>query len=147
LGEPGNETADTALRGWGERTRTRKCRFEKMSLEHRANPLAFRNILGPEIFRGEAAKNLTCGERKLVSPVCRPNQQVHRGERLGASFEQIVHANPEAFEQSLGKAESDIAIGPRVLAPADKADATPDVCLIDLLYLAHAPVKIISRQL
>jgi hypothetical protein len=51
---------ETGLRGWGERTRTRKCRFKKISLARRPNRLAFQNILGPEIFRGKAANNLTC---------------------------------------------------------------------------------------
>ena len=58
--------------------------------------------------------------------------------RIGASFEPVVYPNPQAYEQSFGKGEWDIAIGPRVLAPADKADVTPDVWLIDLLYLAAA---------
>src|SRR6516162_1387015 len=49
------------LHGWGERTRTRKCRSEKISLKHPMNPLAFQNILGREIFRGGAANDLTCG--------------------------------------------------------------------------------------
>jgi polar amino acid transport system substrate-binding protein len=62
------------------------------------------------------------------------------GERLGIPFEAVVYPNPQAYEQSFGKGEWDIAIGPRVLAPADKADVTPDVWLIDLLYLA-APGK------
>src|SRR5262249_32740672 len=44
--------------------------------------------------------------------------------------------NPDAYEQSFGQGEWDIAIGPRVLAAAEKADLTPDVWLIDLLYLA-----------
>ena len=56
--------------------------------------------------------------------------------RLGVSFEPVTYRNPDAYEQSFGKGEWDIAIGPRVLAPADKADVTPDVWLIDLLYLA-----------
>jgi polar amino acid transport system substrate-binding protein len=56
--------------------------------------------------------------------------------RIGASFEPVVYPNPQAYEQSFGKDEWDIAIGPRVLAPADKANVTPDVWLIDLLYLA-----------
>jgi ABC-type amino acid transport substrate-binding protein len=58
--------------------------------------------------------------------------------RLGASFEPVVYPNPQAYEQSFGKDEWDIAIGPRVLAPTDKADVTADVWLIDLLYLAAA---------
>jgi polar amino acid transport system substrate-binding protein len=57
-------------------------------------------------------------------------------EKLRVPFESVVYPNPQAYEQSFGKGEWDIAIGPRVLAPADKADVTPDVWLIDLLYLA-----------
>jgi polar amino acid transport system substrate-binding protein len=56
--------------------------------------------------------------------------------KLGVPFESVVYRNPQAYEQSFGKGEWDIAIGPRVLAPADKADVSPDVWLIDLLYLA-----------
>lgn len=56
--------------------------------------------------------------------------------KLGVPFESVVYPNPHAYEQSFGKREWDIAIGPRVLAPADKADVTADVWLIDLLYLA-----------
>src|SRR6516225_5651234 len=52
---------ETRLHGWGERARTRKCRSEKISLKHPANPLAFQNIVGGEIFRGGAANDLTCG--------------------------------------------------------------------------------------
>jgi polar amino acid transport system substrate-binding protein len=59
-------------------------------------------------------------------------------KKIGVSFEPVVYPNPQAYEQSFGKGEWDIAIGPRVLAPADKADVTPDVWLIDLLYLAAA---------
>jgi polar amino acid transport system substrate-binding protein len=59
-------------------------------------------------------------------------------DKLGVSFEPVVYPNPQAYEQSFGKAEWDIAIGPRVLAPPDKADVTKDVWLIDLLYLAAA---------
>jgi polar amino acid transport system substrate-binding protein len=56
--------------------------------------------------------------------------------KIGASFEPVVYPNPQAYEQSFGKGEWDIAIGPRVLAPAVKADVTPDVWLVDLLYFA-----------
>ena len=56
--------------------------------------------------------------------------------KLGVPFESVVYGNPQAYEQSFGKGEWDIAIGPRVLAPADKADVTADIWLIDLLYLA-----------
>ena len=57
---------------------------------------------------------------------------------LGVPFEPVVYPNPQAYEQSFGKQEWEIAIGPRVLAPSEKADVTPDVWLIDLLYLAAA---------
>src|SRR5258708_6562211 len=67
-------------------------------------------------------------------------------EKLGAAFEAVVYANPQAYEQSFGKGEWDIAIGPRVLAPADKADVTQDVWLIDLLYLAAARKEFASAD-
>lgn len=38
--------------------------------------------------------------------------------------------------QSFGKGEWDIAIGPKVLAPAEKADVTADLWLIPLIYVA-----------
>jgi polar amino acid transport system substrate-binding protein len=66
--------------------------------------------------------------------------------RLGASFEPVIYPNPQAYEQSFGKGEWDIAIGPRVLAPTDKADVTPDVWLIDLLYLAAAGCDLTSAD-
>jgi hypothetical protein len=36
---------------------------------------------------------------------------------LGLPFESVVYPNPDAYEQSFGKGQWDIAIGPRVLAP------------------------------
>ena len=36
--------------------------------------------------------------------------------RLGASFEPVIYPNPQAYEQSFGKGEWDIAVGPRVRA-------------------------------
>lgn len=62
------------------------------------------------------------------------------GQKLGASIEPMMHPNPEAYLQSFGKGEWDIAIGPRVLAPADKADSTADLWVISLIYVA-APGK------
>jgi hypothetical protein len=62
-------------------------------------------------------------------------------DKLGIPFEPIVYPNPQSYEQSFGKGEWDIAIGPSVLAPADKADVTADVWLIDLLYLAAAELE------
>jgi polar amino acid transport system substrate-binding protein len=62
------------------------------------------------------------------------------GQKLGAAVEPITYPNPEAYLQSFGKGEWDIAIGPRVLAPADKADSTADLWVISLVYVA-APGK------
>jgi ABC-type amino acid transport substrate-binding protein len=59
-------------------------------------------------------------------------------ERLGLPFEAVTYPDPRAYEESFGAPAWDIAIGPRVLAPADKADVTPDAWLIELLYLAAA---------
>lgn len=59
-------------------------------------------------------------------------------ERLGLPFEAVIYPNPQAYEQSFAAPAWDIAIGPRVLAPADKADVTPDAWLIELFYVAAA---------
>jgi polar amino acid transport system substrate-binding protein len=58
------------------------------------------------------------------------------GEKLGAAIEPVLYPNPEAYLQSFGKGEWDIAIGPRVLAPADKADSTANLWAINLVYIA-----------
>jgi polar amino acid transport system substrate-binding protein len=60
--------------------------------------------------------------------------------KLGVSYEPVMYPNPEAYVQSFGKGEWDIAIGPRVLAAPDKADTGADLWLIDLIYVA-APGK------
>ena len=57
-------------------------------------------------------------------------------EKLGVFYEPIMYANPEAYAQSFGKGEWDIAIGPRVLAAAEKSDLSVDIWLIDLIYVA-----------
>ena len=62
------------------------------------------------------------------------------GQKLGAAVEPVMYPNPDAYLQSFGKGEWDIAIGPRVLAPADKADSTADLWVISLVYVA-APGK------
>jgi polar amino acid transport system substrate-binding protein len=62
------------------------------------------------------------------------------GQKLGAAVEPVMYPNPEAYLQSFGKGEWDIAIGPRVLAPEDKADSTADLWVISLVYVA-APGK------
>jgi polar amino acid transport system substrate-binding protein len=62
------------------------------------------------------------------------------GQKLGAAVEPVMYPNPEVYLQSFGKGEWDIAIGPRVLAPADKADSTADLWVISLVHVA-APGK------
>ena len=71
----------------------------------------------------------------VVEPVAR-----FIGQKLGAAVEPVMYPNPEAYLQSFGKREWDIAIGPRVLAPADKADSTGDLWIISLVYV-EAPGK------
>jgi polar amino acid transport system substrate-binding protein len=58
------------------------------------------------------------------------------GQKLGATVEPVMYPNPDAYLQSFGKGEWDIAIGPRVLAPADKADSTANLWAISLVYVA-----------
>src|ERR1700744_1594806 len=58
------------------------------------------------------------------------------GQKLSAAVEPVMYPNPEAYQQSFGKGEWDIAIGPRVLAPADKADSTQNLWAISLIYVA-----------
>jgi polar amino acid transport system substrate-binding protein len=58
--------------------------------------------------------------------------------RLGLPFEAVTYRDPQAYEESFAAPAWDVAIGPRVLAPAGKADVTPDAWLIELLYLAAA---------
>ena len=62
------------------------------------------------------------------------------GQKLGVTVEAVMYPSPEAYLQSFGKSEWDIAIGPRVLAPADKADSTANLWVISLVYVA-APGK------
>jgi polar amino acid transport system substrate-binding protein len=62
------------------------------------------------------------------------------GQKLGAAVEPVMYPNPEAYLQSFGKGEWDVAIGPRVLAPVDKADSTADLWVIRLVDVA-APGK------
>src|SRR5690242_18170700 len=71
----------------------------------------------------------------LAEPVAR-----FIGQKLGAIVEPVMYPAPGAYQQSFGKGEGDIAIGPRVLAPPDKADSTADLWVISLVYVA-APGK------
>jgi ABC-type amino acid transport substrate-binding protein len=62
------------------------------------------------------------------------------GQKLGVAVEPVMYPDPGAYLQSFGTGQWDIAIGPRVLAPADKADSTADLWVISLVYVA-APGK------
>jgi polar amino acid transport system substrate-binding protein len=58
------------------------------------------------------------------------------GQKLGATVVPVMYPDPDAYLESFGKGEWDIAIGPRVLAPADKAASTADLWSISLVYVA-----------
>ncbi len=57
-------------------------------------------------------------------------------EKLGVSFEPIVYANAQAYTESLGKGEWDIAIGAPTPLAAEKADFGPDLMVVDWMYVA-----------
>lgn len=57
-------------------------------------------------------------------------------DRLGAAYQPVVYADPKAYAQSFGTGDWDMAMGARVLVPAETADLTPDIWLVDLLYVA-----------
>jgi polar amino acid transport system substrate-binding protein len=57
-------------------------------------------------------------------------------EKLGVSFELIAYASADAYTQSFGKGEWDIAIGPPTPLVAEKADFGPDLTLVDFMYVA-----------
>ena len=62
------------------------------------------------------------------------------GSELAVTIEPVLYPSPDAYAQSFGKGEWDIAIGPRALAPDEKADSTADIWTINLVYVA-APGK------
>ena len=62
------------------------------------------------------------------------------GSKLAVTVEPVMYPSPGAYAQSFGKDEWDIAIGPRALAPGEKADSTADIWTISLVYVA-APGK------
>jgi polar amino acid transport system substrate-binding protein len=62
------------------------------------------------------------------------------GQKLGVPVEPVMYPTPGAYQQSFGRGEWDIAIGPRPLVPAEKADSTTDLWVISLVYVA-APGK------
>ncbi len=57
-------------------------------------------------------------------------------ERFGVSFEPVVYANPDAYAQSFGKGEWDIAIGAPTPLAAEKADFSPDLMLVDFMFVS-----------
>jgi polar amino acid transport system substrate-binding protein len=57
--------------------------------------------------------------------------------RLEAEVVPVVYADPEAYSQSFGKGEWDIAIGPHRAADAAKVDYSPDFMLVDNVYVAR----------
>src|SRR5207344_3257539 len=67
----------------------------------------------------------------VAHPVCQ-----FIADKLAVPVEPVMYSNPETYAQSFGKGEWDIAIGPRVLAPAEKVDVTADLWLIPLIYVA-----------
>jgi len=52
------------------------------------------------------------------------------GQKLGAAVEPVMYPNPDAYLQSFGKGEWDIAIGPRVLGAAPGKEF-PDIASVD----------------
>jgi len=58
------------------------------------------------------------------------------GQKLSVAVEPVMYPSPDAYQQSFGKGEWDIAIGPRVLAPTEKADSTANLWAISLVYVA-----------
>jgi len=62
------------------------------------------------------------------------------GSELAVTVEPVMYPSPDAYAQSFGKDEWDIAIGPRALAPDGKTDLTADIWTINLVYVA-APGK------
>ncbi len=60
--------------------------------------------------------------------------------KLGAKFEPVTYQEPRALNASYGTGSWDILIGPRGAAVADRADFSPDVMLVDNLYIA-APAR------
>lgn len=57
-------------------------------------------------------------------------------ERLGASFDPVVYATTGAFTRSFGKAEWDITVVGTSPSAKEKFYFTPDVLLVDYVYIA-----------
>jgi polar amino acid transport system substrate-binding protein len=67
----------------------------------------------------------------VAQPVCK-----FFADQLGVALEPVMYTSPDAYAQSFGKGEWDVAVGPTVLAPTEKADVTVDLWLIPLIYVA-----------
>ena len=63
-------------------------------------------------------------------------------EKLGVSFELVPYANADAYTQSFGKGEWDIAIGPPTPLVAEKADFSPDLLLADFMLRGRARTRV-----
>ena len=76
---------------------------------------------------------------KAVGGVAEPVAKFLASE-LAVPIEPVMYPTPDAYTQSFGKGEWDIAIGPRALAPDEKSISTADIWTINLVYVA-APGK------
>jgi polar amino acid transport system substrate-binding protein len=96
-------------------------------------------VIGESMLDAEIATNrkLRVGSIAVhvVGGLAEPVGQFIANE-LSIPLDTMMYPNPEAYVQSFGKGEWDIAIGPRVLAAADKADVGDDLWLVDLIYVA-----------
>ena len=57
-------------------------------------------------------------------------------DKLGVPFELVSFPNADAYTQSFGKGEWDIAIGASTPLVAEKADFSPAVMFVDFMYVA-----------
>lgn len=57
-------------------------------------------------------------------------------DRIGVPFEPVVYPTRNAFDQSFGKSEWDIAIGGRIAFAAGRFEFSPDFMLADEMYIA-----------
>jgi hypothetical protein len=93
---------------------------------------------------GRAALLLPDPVRLAIQVIDRQIESCRRLKRQiggrGAAQDPLHVTRERAIERNFGKGEWDIAIGPRVLAPADQADSTADLWVISLVYVA-APGK------
>ena len=67
--------------------------------------------------------------------------------KLGVSFEAVAYANADAYTQSFGKGEWDIAIGPPTPLVAEKADFGPDLILVDFMLRGRARAESLPTPL